>query len=96
MTLPSVELEIRDITLHIAEDHPMTAMQFGEKLRRAILSLERLPARFPLMRRTKKFGFAVRILSLGNYQVFFTIRESDVLVLHVRHAARRPPSKFEI
>jgi plasmid stabilization system protein ParE len=51
--------------------------------------LEDFPERFPF----PNYNFQHRMMPVGNYLVFYEIAGDDVVVLHIRHAARKPFSK---
>jgi plasmid stabilization system protein ParE len=57
-----------------------------------ILSLAVMPTRCPIARESSDSPEEIRQLLVGNkrhaYRVLFTIRDTNVMVLHVRHAAR--------
>lgn len=62
------------------------ARRFLEKLYLACLSLETFPERFGF----PFYNFHHRAMPVGNYLVFYEIAGDDVVVLHIRHAARTP------
>jgi plasmid stabilization system protein ParE len=66
-----------------------TARNLLSKLYHACLSLENFPERFayPI------YNFKHRMMPVGNYLVFYEIVGEDVVVLHIRHTARKPFSK---
>ena len=60
---------------------------------KALLSLEKNPARYPLAREHAKFPYEVRQFTYGlgrrsSHRAIFTIRDEHVLILAIRHAAR--------
>ena len=66
-----------------------TARNLLSRLYNACLSLEDFPERFPF----PNYNFQHRMMPVGNYLVFYEIAGDDVVVLHIRHAARKPFSK---
>jgi plasmid stabilization system protein ParE len=73
----------------LVERTPQHAPEWYNGFLDAMLSLESNPARCPVD--NPKLG--TRYLLFGNkrhaYRMIFTIRESTVYILHIRHAARR-------
>ena len=82
----------------IGAGQPGAARRWYEGLRRAILSLETMPHRCPVVRKRAQ----IRELLYGRkpnvYLVLYRIREKDreVDVLHIRHGARRRFSSSEL
>jgi toxin ParE1/3/4 len=79
-------------------DQPGAARRWYQGLRKAILSLEAMPHRCPVVRKRAQ----IRELLYGRkpnvYLVLYRIREKDqeVDVLHIRHGARRRFSASEL
>jgi plasmid stabilization system protein ParE len=66
----------------------------------ALATLERNPERCALARENRKFSIEIRQLPYGrrrNWRALFTVREDAVVVLHIRHTARREvtPDDFQ-
>jgi plasmid stabilization system protein ParE len=78
----------------IREAAPIHAEKWLTGLFDAILSLDKLPARCPVIPEVKELGFAARHLLYGKgkgiYRIIFDIREEEqhVRVLRVWHASR--------
>lgn len=87
---PEARDEALDAAGFIAENgSPETALQWYEGLEAAISSLESMPARCGYAREHEAFpGVELRQLVYKSHRLIFTIRESEVHVLHVRHIAR--------
>jgi len=66
-----------------------TARNLLSKLYHACLSLKAFPERFAF----PIYNFQHRMMPVGNYLVFYEISCDDVVILHIRHAARKPFSK---
>ncbi|MBM2811285.1 MAG: plasmid stabilization system protein [Chloroflexi bacterium] len=56
----------------------------------AIESLSALPRRCPLAPEDEAFDVEVRQLLYGGFRILLTVEDSQVRILHIRHAARRP------
>jgi plasmid stabilization system protein ParE len=86
-------VEARDEALAAAEyiaEHasPEVAGRWYEALEAAIKSLATMPRRCPLAREHGSLaGVELRQLVVHSHRLIFTIRASEVHVLHVRHAA---------
>ncbi len=73
----------------IAERSPGVAARWLDGASRAIQTLSRFPERCPLAPEHDAFQEVIRQLLYGDYRVLFTVDDSQVRVLHVRHGARR-------
>jgi plasmid stabilization system protein ParE len=81
--------ELDAIYSYIAEHSPTAAHRVKSRVRDAAEQL----ADFPYMaRNTDRANVRVRIASPFPYLIFYTIRDEEVLILHIRHGARRPIS----
>jgi plasmid stabilization system protein ParE len=81
--------ELEAIYTYIAEHSPMAAQRVKRRIREAAEQL----GDFPYMaRRTDRAGVRVRIVNPFPYLLFYTVRNNEVLILHIRHGARRPMS----
>lgn len=78
----------------IAEHAGETGLRWFRHLQDAVHSLSKLPDRCPLAIENKAFPFEVRQLLYGRkphvYRILFTITADTVVILHIRHARRRP------
>jgi plasmid stabilization system protein ParE len=68
---------------------PDTARNLLSKMYLACLSLKDFPERFP----SPSYNFHHRMMPVGSYLIFYEIAGDDVVILHIRHAARIPFSK---
>ncbi|NEQ38116.1 MAG: type II toxin-antitoxin system RelE/ParE family toxin [Okeania sp. SIO3I5] len=95
-------VEITDVALAEAEEvyvwimdrfSPESAQQWFEGLMDAIESLNKSPKRFSLAPENDVFPEEIRQVLYGKgrgmYRILFTISESIVYILHVRHASRQ-------
>ncbi|MBN8597621.1 MAG: type II toxin-antitoxin system RelE/ParE family toxin [Planctomycetes bacterium] len=72
-----------------AHGSPEAALRWYDGLEIAIASLETMPARCGLAREHGAFpGVELRQLVYKSHRLIFTIRSTQVHVLHVRHVAR--------
>jgi toxin ParE1/3/4 len=81
--------EIGEIFSYIARDNPKAAATVLEQIDRTIARLAKYPEIGHL-----KHEPAVRMLPVGRfrqYLVFYTIESDQVVILSVRHGARRRP-----
>jgi plasmid stabilization system protein ParE len=79
--------DIQRISQDIAADRPMAAATFGRQLIQRCQSLANAPEGYGLR---PEFGLGVRGVTVPPYIVLYRIREQDVLILSVRHGARKP------
>ena len=85
--------EAEEAYLWILARSPAGAARWWNGLEAAILSLEEMPARCPLAPEDPEFEEEIRELLYGKrehrYRILFTIRQDTVVVLHIRHGARK-------
>jgi toxin ParE1/3/4 len=81
--------ELGAIYSYIAEHNPTAAQRVKARIREAAEQLSNAPY---MGRKTDRAEVRVRIVNPYPYLIFYTIRDQEVLVLHIRHAARRPLS----
>jgi plasmid stabilization system protein ParE len=78
----------------LSEHAGETGMRWFAALEDAIASLAEFPSRCRLAPENAVFPFEVRHLLYGRkphvYRILFTIEETTVYVLHVRHGRRQP------
>lgn len=80
--------DLEAIRAFVAQDSgdQATADRILRQLLDACDSLARLPLRYGEYVYARNW----RMMPVGNYLVFFAVREKHVLVGHIRHAARQP------
>jgi toxin ParE1/3/4 len=89
--LPRAERNLRLIYTDVNAEHSVAAQRWYRKLRRSIRALRNNPNRCPVTHENRE----LRHLLFGHkphiYRVIFRVFENQksVVVLHVRHAARR-------
>lgn len=80
-----------DIADWVAERAPVTAERWFNFAVEEISTLNSLPRRFGLARESPSLPIALREMLLGTdrvWRVLFTIRDRDVIVMCIRHAAQ--------
>ena len=82
--------ELVGIVAWIARDSSTDAVRWLGAFWKSVRSLRSYPGRCPLAPEDVTSIVEVRQLVFGDYRVLFTIRDSQVRVLHVRHGAMRP------
>jgi toxin ParE1/3/4 len=73
----------------ISQDSVAQPTRWFNGLQRAVDSLSAFPARCKLAMDVDEFGREIRQLLSGSYRILFAISDDRVIVLHVRHGARR-------
>jgi plasmid stabilization system protein ParE len=90
--LPSAESDISEAYEWIAERDADAAIRWYNRLMELILALDVFPERAPLAPESKSLHREIREIFHGRrhykYRILFTVTESEVHVLHVRHGAR--------
>ena len=82
---------------YIAADNPRRALSWLEEVEAKVLKLDHFPEAHPHARENDNHAVELRQLLFGKgrykYRVIFTIRDSEVVVLDIRHASREghPP-----
>jgi len=90
----------RDMGDYIATDYPQRAISWIEEVEAKVLKLDSFPESHPYARENESHDIELRQRVFGRgrdkYRVIFTVKESDVIVLDIRHAAREghPPKSL--
>jgi plasmid stabilization system protein ParE len=77
------------IAAWIARDSPASAMHWMVQIWEAVESLGQFPLRCPIAPEAGVHGAEVRHRIVGEYRILFSVRGERVIILHVRHSARR-------
>lgn len=93
---PTAKADAMEAVEFIARHSPRNAERWYEGILAAIQSLEEMPRRCPMAREARAVKCEIRQHHFGVYRILFTIRESEVRVLHIRHGARRTMRRDEI
>lgn len=90
----------RDMGDYIATNYPQRAISWIEEVEAKVLKLDLFPESHPYARENESHDIELRQLVFGRgrdeYMVIFTVKESDVVVLDIRHASRQghPPKSL--
>lgn len=84
------EGHISSIAQYIAEDSPENARRWRARLRDRLRSLKDFPERHEVAFRASEVGHDVRHTFFGVYRVLYAVDGNDVVILGIRHGARRP------
>jgi plasmid stabilization system protein ParE len=97
-TTQRAERDILDIHRWIleVERRPIEARRWLDGARQAITSLSEHPARCPLAPEAQEPRREIRQLLFHSHRMLFFVRAEEVLILHVRHASRRPATGAEL
>ena len=82
------ERDVEEIWTFIAQDSTDDATRFIRQLDRHIRTLERFPARCPLVPENEVMHSSYRHLIHGNYRVIIRVSEKTVWVVRIVHGAR--------
>jgi toxin ParE1/3/4 len=82
------ESDIMDIFRHIASDNPTAADHWVNEIEKQIDSLEKFPARCPVVPETRDLGKEYRHILYGNYRTIFRMEGLRVIIMRVIHDAR--------
>ena len=88
--------DVEEAFLHIQADAPGNARRWRHALERKLRVLERLPEAFGFAPENYDAKADVRQILFGRYRILYTVRESTVFVLTVRHGARLFLSTSEV
>jgi toxin ParE1/3/4 len=91
---PRAVADLTAIADYLVERSPQGVMAIERRIRDVV---ERL-AEFPSIGRRVMQRPGVRVMPLGRYPylIFYTAVENELVVLHVRHASRRPVGEDEL
>ncbi|WP_231685742.1 type II toxin-antitoxin system RelE/ParE family toxin [Phosphitispora fastidiosa] len=87
--LPSAEKDFMEIIEYIRADNPTAAMNFIDQIDETISQLELFPmmGQIPKERRLQSQNY--RMLIIGNYLVFYSIKGNIVEIRRILHGKRR-------
>jgi toxin ParE1/3/4 len=91
---PRAARDLADIADYLTARSPRGALAVDRRIRKTI----DLIAAFPSAGRQLEQRPAIRVMPIGRYPylVFYTSRNDEVVILHVRHGARRPIDPSEL
>ncbi|HEX4298810.1 MAG TPA: type II toxin-antitoxin system RelE/ParE family toxin [Devosia sp.] len=82
----TAEAELEAISSFIGEDNPARAESFGRELLDRCFGLSAHPRRYPVA--TVWAGREFRRCRHGNYLIFYSIVNGDLVINHIVHSAR--------
>lgn len=82
----AAESDLEGIGDYIARDNPARAVSFVAELRARCEKLEVAPEAYPLV---PDYGADIRRVPFGEYLVFYSIDDSDIVIVRILHGARR-------
>jgi plasmid stabilization system protein ParE len=82
----AAEADLDDIGDWIAEDNPLRAAAFTQRLRERCAKLGNMPQAYPLVPRHE--ASRIRRCPFRDYLIFYRVRTEAVEVLHILHGAR--------
>lgn len=89
--------DLQHIAAFVFDQSPQNAAKLANRLSIEIHSLELMPSRFKKIGTSKRSGMPIHSLVVRPFLVYYRVDESDgkVIVLTVRHGARRQPRRFD-
>ena len=90
------EDHISSIVRYISEDSPQNAWRWRIRLRERLRSLKDFPERNEIAFRASDVGHDVRHTFFGVYRILYAVDVNTVVILGIRHGARRPPTADDI
>ena len=92
---PRAEQDLETLFRQLVQAAPLRGPEWVEGMQQAIASLGKRPDRCPAVRQPSKTTVTVRKLLYGTYphiyKIYFMIDAEAVVILHIRHGARREP-----
>ncbi len=91
---------LKEMGDYIAADNPQRALSWLEEVEAKVLKLDHFPESHPYARENDSHVIELRQLVFGKgrhkYRVVFTVRDSDVVALDIRHGSREehPPGSL--
>ena len=82
-------VDITAIAVWLQERSPVAADKWLDAVEAALASLARRPQRCHLAPEAAHLGRSVRQFIVGKYRLLFVVEGNAVVVLHVRHGARK-------
>ena len=90
----TAEGDLEDIWTNIAADSAQNATRFVIDLEKRTGTLERTPARCPLIPENELLGTGYRHLIVGDYRMIFRVVRSTVYILRIVHGNRMLDNSF--
>ncbi|MBC8013811.1 MAG: type II toxin-antitoxin system RelE/ParE family toxin [Methyloceanibacter sp.] len=91
---PRAASDLSEIGDYLSERSPAGAAAGEQRIRTVV----ELIAHFPVSGRRLEERPAVSVIPLGNYpyKIFYTTSDDALIVLHIRHSARKPAEPGEL
>lgn len=91
---PRAIADLAGIADYLVARNPQGALAVERRIREVVSLL----AEFPGIGRVVEQRPAVRVMPLGRYPylVFYTVRDDELFVIHIRHGARKPIQPAEL
>jgi addiction module RelE/StbE family toxin len=88
--------DLQHIFTYIQQDSSQNAATVINRLLEAIDKLDEFPSRYGIVGRSRKRGTAIHRMSVRPFLVYYSVDDARgvVVVLVVRHGARRQPVRF--
>jgi plasmid stabilization system protein ParE len=85
---PRARNDLRDILEYIAKENPAAA----DRVRQAFLDAIKLVGTRPHLgiRNSKNPELRSRLVTRYPYRIHYRVEDADILIVHIRHSARRP------
>ena len=93
---PTAQADAFEAVAYIARHSPDNANKWYEGILATMQSLDEMPRRCPMAREARAVKREIRQHHFGVYRILFTILDSEVRILHIRHGARRTMRRDEI
>ena len=84
----TAQSDVQEIFQYIAVDNQKAAINLIEGIERQIDSLEKFPARCPVIPESFELGVEYRHIIYGHYRTIFRVEAAKVIILRVIHGAR--------
>lgn len=85
---PPAEADAEAAYLYLQEHAPLAAEAWLDGLLAALETLSSMPERCPRAPENDAFEEEIRQLLYRSHRVLFTVRDAEVHILHIRHAAQ--------
>jgi toxin ParE1/3/4 len=89
---PLADLDLEEIGDYIARDNPSRAVSFVRELREQCAKIAAMPRNAPLRH---ELGEGIRMVTFGNYLIFYTVGAEEIRVERIIHGARNIPVLFD-
>jgi toxin ParE1/3/4 len=90
---PRARADIAEIHTYIAEHNPKAASDVVRRIREAVSNLAKHPG---IGRNTPIKGARSFPVTPYSYVIYYSVRDRELIVLHIRHGARAAPAEDEL